>query len=80
MEVSKEQIPESEKLENISLKMDMGLMSQNEAIQELRGVDKEAATDLIKEIEEMDFANNKERINEDSRPPERSKEPKGSEA
>lgn len=59
---------ESEKLENISKKLELGLMSELEAIMETRDIDKTAAEKIQKEIEESDFGNNEKGINENSRP------------
>ena len=48
-------ITDTEILANIEKKLDMGLMSRSEAIQELRDVDSEQAIVLIEEIDSEDM-------------------------
>lgn len=57
---------EAEKLENIQTKIEMGLISTVEAIQEIRGVDKDTAKEIMKTIEEEEFASKPEPINDNS--------------
>lgn len=57
---------EMDKLANIEKKVELGLMSTVDAIQELREVDRSAAEEIAKQIEEDEFANNEKRINENS--------------
>jgi len=61
---------EMEKLGNIEKKIELGLMSTVEAIQETRGIDKSAAEEIIKEIEESEFDNKQEPIDKINKPEE----------
>lgn len=65
---------ESEKLEIISTKIELGVMSTLDAISEIRGVDKDGAKEILEEVKtdeifvtgEEEDGDNKEGINQDS--------------
>ena len=57
---------EKEKLENYQMRMDMGIMSAVEIIQEDRGVDSDTAKEILEKIEEDEYAVKQNRVDEDS--------------
>jgi hypothetical protein len=59
---------EEDKLRNIQTKLEMGVMSTLEAIQELRGVDKETAMEIMETIQEDEFGDKQESVNQDLKP------------